>query len=344
MLSPVHIERQSGMVQIEEVDGDEEPTVQTYGRVAQPTSSTSSSTGSRGASQRAASGERSYPSRPSPHGLPGFPMGPGITVITTEQIFHSGPAGANRSSSTRINGVPIGMMCPGTEIFEMSSNGRGGMNREVFAVSSSDGGADVIHIVTMPSAAPELAAKPRPPLVQTLDVPLEVLYSGGTLNCCVKSQAKNAFGPLEPMRVKYFDVEILPGYKHGTKIEFAKCFPDDEMYPGEPKVNVTFIVEEQKHGVFKRRNEHLSVDMKLTKEQLKAESFELSLKFLDGKTEKFSGSRGTCQHNSKRVFKGRGMPVRRNGQAVSNEFGDLTVQFVWPLSLRADPKHCCTVS
>lgn len=226
-----------------------------------------------------------------------------------------------------------------------SRGGDGGLGgRDVFTFTTTGaGGADVIHILTMPTMPPELSPKPRTPLVQTLGVPLEVLYTGGMMSCCVKSQAKNSFGPLEPLRVKYFEVEILPGYKHGTRIKFDKCFPEDALYLGEPKVDVTFVIEQEKHKVFKRRNEHIFINIYLSKEQLAAQSFEVDVKFLNGETERITGTRGSCHHGATRLFKGKGMPARRGGRATGG-YGDVTVRFVWPLSVRADLKQCCTVS
>jgi hypothetical protein len=226
---------------------------------------------------------------------------------------------------------------PGFGGFGPGSGGGG----DVLAFSTMGGnGTGIVHIIEMPD--PAAMAKQRPPVVQTISVSLETLYRGGFVNCCIESQATDSMGPVEPQRKKNFEVEIIPGYRNGTQIKFDRCFPDDELYPGEPKVDVTFVVQEEKHSIFKRNGQHLAADIKLSKEQIGAETFEIPLKFLSGETERIQGSRGTCGHGTKRVLKGRGMPVRRGGQGTS-EFGDLTLRFVWPISLRG-PQQCCTVS
>jgi len=224
------------------------------------------------------------------------------------------------------------------------NNGIGIVQGGVLTITSSWGpGHGVVHMISVPAGNSPIVpmGKPRPPVVQTLSVPLDLLYKGGTVRCCVKSQATDTMGPLEPERTKTFLVEIEPGYQHGTQIKFDQAFPDDELYLGEPKVDVTFVVEEEKHTVFKRRGHHLHAEIKLAKEQIMAESFEVPLQLLSGRTEYIRGSRGTCRHGMKRTLPGLGMPVRRGGQNTG-DFGDLIVKFTWPLSLRG--QQCCVVS
>lgn len=219
-----------------------------------------------------------------------------------------------------------------------------GDNGAMLFTTTSGNGAGLIHIVAMPPAPPEVAAKSRPPVVQPLEVSLEMLYAGGVVTCCIRTQATDALGAVEPQRTKNFDVEIFPGYRQGTQIKFDRCFPGDELYPGEPKVDVTFVIEQKKHTVFKRRFADIHADIKLTKEQLTAECFELSLRLLNGQTEQIRGSRAVCAHGVKRTLKGLGMPIRRAGQATA-EYGDLILRFTWPLSLRmTNPQKCCVVS
>lgn len=252
--------------------------------------------------------------------------------------FQAPPVQFGSPNGDRIYNCPVF-----TDTFIMAGPGTSGMGggSHVIAFTTQDGRG--VHMVGIPAMPPEIIAKPRLPVVQSLSVSLEMLYTGGIVSCCLKSQATDALGPTEPQRTKNFQVEILPGYKDGTQIKFDSCFPDDELYPGEPKVDVTFLIQEQKHNVFKRKNAHLHADIKLSKEQLMSESFELPLQLLNGQIEYVRGSRGVCAHGATRTLPGLGMPIRRGGQSTS-EYGDLIIRFSWPMSLRVGPKACCIVS
>lgn len=302
------------MVRIEEAEENEPTTVRAHGRVgvqgSVPGQAASSQVPNVG-SQGGASMREGHP----------FPIG-------IDRVFFSGP------------GFTFSGFGPGGNGHGPSSATWVGFGPDGF--TSVDGsGPGFVQVVEMPPLRPDMLAKPRPPVVQPLAVSLEMLYKGGTVNCCIKSQATDAIGPVEPQRIKNFEVEIMPGYRHGTQIKFDSCFPGEELYPGEPKVDVTFVVEEEKHDLFKRKGKHLHADIKLSKEQLEAPSFEYSLKLISGEMEKIQGSRGSCAHGAKRTLKGLGMPIRRAGQATP-EFGDLILRFSWPLSLRTN--SCCIVS
>lgn len=313
------------MVRIEEVTEDEPTTVNSHGRVggtAAPERGPSfhqRSSGSRGGSRGPAtriSGTRSASDagqgRGPPDGLSLF--GPAVFMSAADMGFGPPPHGQNTS---------VGV---------------------VTITSSMGPGHGIVHMISLPTGSPIVppVGKPRPPVVQTLNVPLDMLYKGGTVQCCVKSQATDTMGPLEPERTKTFEVDIEKGYQHGTQIKFDKSFPDDELYLGEPKVDVTFVVEEEKHKVFKRKGQNLYCDIKLGKEELMAESFIVDLMLLSGRIEQIPGSRATCRHGTKRTLKGLGMPIRREGRAT-NERGDLTIKFVWPLKERTS-QQCCVIS
>lgn len=326
------------MVRIEEAGADEAATVRQHGRV--------NGSGSGSAPQVQA--------RPVVRGQPvgqgDRPVGQGerSRVSSGGRVSRPGSVrgqhigGLERTLITNLAGGPVSG--GNIIVLETSVSGSGvGAGSRVFAFATADAnGEGFSHGV----AAPKLVfdSKPRSPVVQTLNVSLEMLFTGGTISSCVRSEATDSvLGPLEQERMKTFEVEILPGYKHGTQIKFDKCFPDDELYPGEPKVDVTFIIEEEKHAVFKRKGVHIYADIRLNQEQLAAETFELQLQLLSGNTEQIQGSRGSCRHGQTRTLKGLGMPVRRSGQGTS-EYGDLILRFTWPLSLRAQSQQCCTVS
>lgn len=303
------------MVRIEEVDDSEPTTVRAHGHVGSSSRAQGNPTPTQSTSSQGGSSSQQRP--PFSVGENGriFFSGPGFTFTG----FEPGGFGNNQGPSSA---AWIGF-------------GPGG-----FTTTDNDG-TGFVQIVEMPPLRPDVFAKPRPPVVQPLSVSLEMLYKGGTVNCCIKSQATDAMGPVEPQRIKNFEVDIMPGYRHGTQIKFDNCFPGEELYPGEPKVDVTFVLEEEKHDLYKRKGKHLHAEIKLSKEQLEAPSFDYSLRLLSGEMESIKGNRGSCAHGATRALKGLGMPVRRGGQTTS-EFGDLIVRFTWPLSLRTN--SCCAVS
>lgn len=183
--------------------------------------------------------------------------------------------------------------------------------------------------------------RPREPIVQSLPVSLEMLYRGGVVSCSIVCQTKNGLGPLEPPREKIYDVEILRGYKPGTKVKFDKSFPDEELYPNEPKCDMSFIIEEEMHKMFRRQGDHLIANIYLTRGQVKAEHFEVTLKLLSDEKKNIRCSGLECLHGTCRTLPGFGMPIRKGGQDTG-QHGDLKIYFWWPLSERTS--KCCTVS
>jgi len=185
-------------------------------------------------------------------------------------------------------------------------------------------------------------------MMQELNVPLDMLYRGGRILCRLVTQLEDKYERQMGLeRTKDFEVEILPGYKAGTKIKFDKAVPAEELYPGEPKVDVHFVVNEEPHKVFTRRGDHLFTVVSLTSQQLKSGGFQFEVPLLSGKPLRWQESRSECPHGGKRTFKGLGMPIRKGGQATGAS-GDLIITYSWPIAQRINARlfgsphsRCC---
>lgn len=175
---------------------------------------------------------------------------------------------------------------------------------------------------------------------ELLKVPLEMFHHGGVIKVTLRRQFRNAMGPIGPSMEHEFHVDILPGYKAGTRVKFDKAFPPQT--PPEARVDVAFLLQEVPHDLFRRKDERLLADLKLTKQHLRAEHFTVSVQLLSGELVAVQGSKAQCPHGSTRVLKGYGMPIRKAG-ASTGQCGDLTVRFVWPLAERANLLLGCLI-
>lgn len=187
---------------------------------------------------------------------------------------------------------------------------------------------------------PSVILARRGKMEELLEVPLEMFYRGGSIQVTLRRQLRNALGPIGASMEHEFHVDILSGYKAGTRVTFDKAFPPQA--PPEARVDVVFLLQETPHNRFRRKDEHLSADLKLTKQHLRAEHFTLSLHLLSGESVQVQGSKAQCPHGSTRILKGYGMPIRKAG-ASTGQYGDLTIRFVWPLAERANRLLDCLI-
>ncbi|OBA20502.1 DnaJ-domain-containing protein [Metschnikowia bicuspidata var. bicuspidata NRRL YB-4993] len=173
------------------------------------------------------------------------------------------------------------------------------------------------------------ARMPEPDTVpMQLPVSLEDLYAGSTKK--MKLNRKSADGTKES---KILEVKIKPGWKAGTKINFAN--EGDYQPECHARQTVQFVIEERPHSVFKRDGNDVTATIPLTfKEALLG--FDKEVMTLSGR--KINISRSTpVQPSSTNRYPNLGMPISKE----PGRFGDLIVKYKidFPVHLSADQKE-----
>lgn len=157
--------------------------------------------------------------------------------------------------------------------------------------------------------------RPEPDtVVQPLAVLLEDLYAG-----CTKKLKIGRKSPSGRKDSKVIEIHIKPGWKAGTKINYAN--EGDWQPECDARQTLQFVIEEKPHAVFQRDGNNLVALVPLSfKEALLG--FEKSLTTLSGR--KINILRSTpVQPSSTNRFPGQGMPVLK----TPGTYGDLVVKY-----------------
>lgn len=263
------------------------------------------------------------------------------------------PAGGNPFAGAQGGGGPGGV--PGGHSFNFSSGGGGFSQADAFNIFSQmggfgmddggfsfggsgfggggspfGGGGSQFGGGSMPGGfGGRSARRPEPDTVSMqLPVLLEDLYSGATKK--MKLNRKAADGSKES---KVLEVKIRPGWKAGTKINFAN--EGDYQQECQARQTVQFVIEEKPHAVFKRENNDLVATVRLSfKESLLG--FDKEITTLGGK--KINVSRSMpVQPTSTNRYPGLGMPISKS----PGQNGDLVVNYKidFPVLLTAEQKE-----
>lgn len=121
------------------------------------------------------------------------------------------------------------------------------------------------------------------------------------------------------------EVQILPGWKSGTKIRFPHA--GNEQPNGESQ-DLVFVVEEKPHERFTLDGNDLICHLKLPLvDALVGDGGKKTVELLDGRKAQVSLPTGVVKPGQRSVVSGEGMPVRREGSVRRK--GDLFV--VWDL-------------
>jgi len=132
-----------------------------------------------------------------------------------------------------------------------------------------------------------------------------------------KDRCKTCNGKKVVSERKFLEVHIDKGMKNGQTITFAgESDQAPDIVPGD----VVIVIEEKPHAVFKRQDNHLSVDVEL--DLLTAlGGGQFAIKHLDNRALMVSLVPGeVIKNDSVKVIRGQGMPSQRH-----HDFGDLFV-------------------
>lgn len=177
-----------------------------------------------------------------------------------------------------------------------------------------------------PTSSPTRGHKP-PPVEYKYYCTLEELYSGATKKFAVERKL-----PGNRTEKKQFEVQVLPGWKRGTKV----TYPDDGgVIAGFPDpsalADLVFVLDEKPHPTFTREGNDLKMKHVLSLNDALLGT-RVNIKTLDGRTLPLDVP-AVVQPGKKLRIKGEGMPVRKGGK------GDLYVEFAVQLPTSLTPQQ-----
>lgn len=154
-----------------------------------------------------------------------------------------------------------------------------------------------------------------PVIEQEIQVTLEELFTG--VRKSIPMQKSVVMNGKTYVVEKTFDVDILNGWKSGTKIMFSQT----RNFP----LKVTFTLVQIKHKFLERRGDDLYWKCQpLEKKKIK-KGVIIRIPNIDGNEIVINTRSLLLKHGSKKVFSGLGMPISKNGLVTSR--GDFIVKF-----------------
>jgi DnaJ family protein B protein 4 len=187
------------------------------------------------------------------------------------------------------------------------------------------------------SPKPSQFAKPAE-ITKPLKLSLADLYTGTRKHLKIGRKLLN--GRTED---KVLEIDVLPGWKAGTKVRFPKA---GNEVPGGESQDLVFVVEEKPDptGKWKREGDDLfvRVDLPLVEALCGApdgSKLTKSLQLLDGRRLQVAVPLGIVKPEQTSIVSGEGMPVRKGGKVERK--GDLRVKWnvVFPNQLGAGQKE-----
>lgn len=161
-------------------------------------------------------------------------------------------------------------------------------------------------------------SSPPNEITKPLKVSLEDLYSGATKRLKVGRRLLD--GNNED---KVLEIQVLPGWKSGTKIRFPKA--GNEQMSGEAQ-DLVFVVEEKPHDRFTRDGNDLIANVKIPLvDALTGEGGKKTVELLDGRKVGVPVPGGVVKPGQETRIPEEGMPIRKNG--AGKKKGDLVVKW-----------------
>lgn len=137
---------------------------------------------------------------------------------------------------------------------------------------------------------------------------------------------------------KVLEINVLPGWKDGTKIRFPKA--GNEVPPYGDAQDLVFVVEAKPHETFSREGNDLTCSVKLPLvEALTGASGKKVITLLDGRKLQIAPPFGVVKPGQETTIPGEGMPIRKEGSVKKR--GDLIVKWdiTFPSTLTSTQKE-----
>lgn len=222
-----------------------------------------------------------------------------------------------------MGGSPMFGGMGGPSSFGGTSGGRSGTS------GRSGGGGSFFGIMpgSMPSERPSprhqsststSTSAPAPSeTTRPLKLSLEELFTGATKH--LKVGRRLLGGSTEE---KVLEIQVLPGWKSGTKIRFPRA--GNEQPNGEAQ-DLVFVVEEKPHDVFTREGDDLICRLRIPLvDALTGVDGKKTIVALDGRKLQISLPGGVVKPNQETRIPNEGMPIRKQGSMKKK--GDLIVR------------------
>ncbi|KAF9243468.1 hypothetical protein BU15DRAFT_72140 [Melanogaster broomeanus] len=260
---------------------------------------------------------------PPGSGFSSFGGFPGATSFT----FSTGPGGAGGFSPTDPQRIFEQMFAGGFPGFT-SRSGMGGRT-PMTSMFDDDMGGGGSFFGGMPGGMPQRAsggtqratptsAPQTSEIIRPLKLSLEDLYTGASKH--LKVSRKLLSGTTEE---KVLEVQVLPGWKSGTKIRFPNA--GNELPSGESQ-DLVFVVEEKPHPVFTRDGDDLICHLKIPLvEALTGSDTKKVVELLDGRKLQVPLPLGVVKPGQETRIVGEGMPIRKQGSLKKK--GDLVIRW-----------------
>jgi DnaJ family protein B protein 4 len=256
-------------------------------------------------------------------GQPGFSFssGPGgksgFTPSDAESIFASlfgggNPFGMGGMGSKPGRRAPGGFSFGGMDMDDDDLYDRGGRSGSSFFERSQSREREYVPPLYKNATNP-VSNK----VTKQLPVALEDLYKGITKKLKITRKVNGI--PEE----KIVEVAVKPGWKAGTKINFAGA--GDELSDGS-KQSVEFVIEEKPHSVFKREGNDLHCTMELDLVDALCGTPTKKMTTLDGRSITLP-STGAVIKPGKHIIRGEGMPISKTPGTKGDLVVDVHVKF-----------------
>lgn len=239
------------------------------------------------------------------------------TYGTAEPPMPSSPFGGQTFGSHG-----FGSFGPGTHSFHMPGQ-RIDMN-DIFDMFGQDSGFNNSFFRQafsqgMPFSQPKVKDKS---VIVNVKCTLEDFYFGKVKKMEIKK--KDHTGRTVSQRPaslsKIVELNILPGYKAGTKITFKE---EGDIKPNTIPADIIFKLEESKHSVFTRKRNDLLQTINISNIEAK-NGFSRAIKFIDGSSQVIN-FKPIDKKDYVHIVRNKGMPTRVNGNQVG--FGNLNIHF-----------------
>lgn len=119
------------------------------------------------------------------------------------------------------------------------------------------------------------------------------------------------------------DIEVVPGWKEGTKIRFPGA--GNERRNNKPQ-DIVFVVQEISHSRYKREGSNLIANIQVPVEDASVGNLFISLPGLDGKKVEITTPPGVINPGDQFIIRDAGMPIRRQGKFIGK--GDMIIRLV----------------
>ncbi|CAH2038314.1 unnamed protein product [Thlaspi arvense] len=180
-------------------------------------------------------------------------------------------------------------------------------------------GKSISRRSTTPIVFSQSTPPKKPPAVEKkLECTLEELCHGGVKNIKITRDIITDEGLIKKQE-ETLRVNIKPGWKKGTKITFEGVGNEK---PGYLPEDITFVVEEKRHPLFKRRGDDIEIAVEIP--LLKAlTGCKLSVPLLSGESMSISVGE-VIFHGFEKAIKGQGLPNAKE----EGKRGDLKITFL----------------